>query len=266
MKTTVRELSIAYDTLKAMSLKDDIHLKKNGESFYKAPIAFTNAIMDNYGIMEKEIKRVNDVFHKPVEGRSAYETDRENLILKHAKYHKAQGSQKQRVPQKDKDGKILIAKENIKAYNEELKELEEKHKDVIKAIKDKRTNVNELLDEEINVQLTPILKSDFPDKMSISQVTSLKFLRTDKLVAPVYGMVDDFMYRGQVNFESKTSFNFLDILLILLGGKHRAEVIIFTEDPCGISTSKVHKSKVHHPKWFNRFKRSRTETDILVHK
>lgn len=124
---------------------------------------FNYAIAKNINILKPEVEAIQETA-KPRESFVEYDTARIELCKKHAK--------------KDEQGEAVMKGgdfdiEDMKAFDKELKKLQETHK---QALDDRETQMKELdalLKEESPIELHKITLSDIPEDITTVQMNSI---------------------------------------------------------------------------------------------
>jgi len=149
------------------------------------PIKFEYGVVKLLARLEKVVKCIQDVSTKKIDGQEEYDTERVKLL--------------ENAASKAKDGTPILIQDGLgnssykiedsAAMAQELKKLQEKHKDVLSAVTSRNVEIEELLDSEvedfepymINIKYLPV-------KEGLSQLSVLQL----KYMMPfLEGDIDD---------------------------------------------------------------------------
>lgn len=133
---------------------------------------FAYAVFKNKQVLDKEIEAINSTKNDPHPDYLNFENERTLLCQLHAE----KDENEQPILQYNPDGTQAFKIQNLEIFNKEYTELAEKYKDVLEDMKKSKDDFENLLNKDVDIQLSKISINDLPEDISASFLEKIKYM------------------------------------------------------------------------------------------
>ena len=140
-----------------------------------ASAEFSYAAMRNYKMCEDELNTVQEFASKAIEGGEIYLLERTKIANKYAKKDEKDRPMTEVLPS-GMSRYIFNSDEMQEKFVRETKELDKKHENYINQVKKRQTELDKLLNKEVDIKFLQVPIDKFPQKITPRQFRILEFM------------------------------------------------------------------------------------------
>jgi hypothetical protein len=137
----------------------------------EASVQFSYAAMKNFDVVEKEAEILKKIAMQPVEGGEKYRDERQKLVEIYVAKDDRGNIKTERKP--DGQTHYTFTDDNQVKFLKELKILDEASSQYIKDVQERQNELDKLAGTEVEIKLTKVKLSQFPNKISARQMRVL---------------------------------------------------------------------------------------------
>jgi len=137
----------------------------------EASVEFSYAAMKNFDVVEKEAEILKKIAMQPIEGGEQYRNERQKLVETYVAKDDRGNIKTELKP--DGQNHYTFTDDNQAKFLKEIKTLDETFSQYIKDVQERQGKLDKLAGKEVEINLTKVKLSQFPNKISPRQIRTL---------------------------------------------------------------------------------------------